>query len=110
MTKFLVTYMGSESGVQPDLISEDQRQAFMQCWADWAAANKQAIVDDGAPVGKTLLVTPDAISPTKNSIVGYTIVEADSHEAAAEIFRTHPHVAILNHPIEVMVCPPVPGM
>ena len=45
----------------------------------------------GAPLGKTKRVTSNGMADTKNEITGYTIVEADSFDAAAKIFKNHPH-------------------
>lgn len=110
MTKFLVNYMGSEAGTFQIEMTDADNQAFMQAWGDWAEQHKDQILDGGAPVGKTKRVTADGISDAKNAITGYTIVEADTHQAAANMFTTHPHVAMLKHPIEVMECPPIPDM
>lgn len=110
MTKFLVNYMGREPGQLGVDFSDVDDAAFMQAWGEWAEKYKAHILDDGAPCGKTKLVSKQGISATENAITGYTIVEADSHEAAAEMFTSHPHVAMLDLSIEVMECPPIPGM
>ena len=40
----------------------------------------------------------------------YTIVQAESHEAAAKIFENHPHFTIFpGEAIEIMECLPIPG-
>jgi len=110
MTKFLVTYMGSERGRMRIAMSDEDNQKFMQAWGDWAARHEKAIIDGGAPVGRTRLVTAKGVSDTKNAITGYTIVEAASHEEAAAMFTDHPHVRMLDLCVEVMECPPIPGM
>jgi hypothetical protein len=40
----------------------------------------------------------------------YSIVEADSHEAAAKAFEKHPHLQIPESSIEVMAINPMTGM
>lgn len=46
---------------------------------------------------------------SRGGLVAYAIVEADSHDAAVELFRGHPHLALLpGNSIEVLECPPVP--
>lgn len=110
MTKFLVNYLGAKVGTFQWEMSDAESSAFMQAWGDWAEKHKAQIVDDGAPCGKTKLVTKDGISDSKNAITGYTIVEADTHDSAAQMFSDHPHIASLGLTIEVMECPPIPGM
>ena len=44
-------------------------------------------------------------------MAAYTIVRADSHEAAADVFKDHPHFMMFpGEAIEVMECLPIPGM
>lgn len=41
----------------------------------------------------------------------YTVVQADSHEAAAKLFENHPHFMIFpGDAVEVMERLPIPGM
>ena len=68
------------------------------------------IVDQGSPVGKTKRISAQGISDTKNEIAAYTIVQADSHEAAARLFEHHPHFTIFpGDSVEIMECLPIPG-
>ncbi|HEY8539853.1 MAG TPA: hypothetical protein VIL28_13375, partial [Steroidobacteraceae bacterium] len=70
-----------------------------------------AIVDPGCPVGKTKRISNDGISDIANAIAGYTIVEAESHEAAARLFVNHPHFTIFpGEAVEVMPLMPIPGL
>lgn len=66
--------------------------------------------DKGAGVGKTKRVTAQGTSDTKNDIMLYAILEAESHEAAAKTFERHPHLQIPQSSIEVMEIHPLPGM
>ena len=46
---------------------------------------------------------------TKNEITAYTIVQAESHEAAAELFANHAHFMIFpGQSVEIMECLPLP--
>jgi hypothetical protein len=68
-----------------------------------------AIVDGGGPLGKTKRASSNGIEDTKNSMVAYVIVQAESHEAAARMFADHPHFAIFpGESVEIMECPPIP--
>lgn len=43
-------------------------------------------------------------------MAGYVIVQAESHEAAAELFERHPHFAIFpGDSVEIMECLPLPA-
>jgi hypothetical protein len=44
-------------------------------------------------------------------LTGYTIVQAESHEAAAKLFENHPHFTLLpGNSIEIIECLDIPGM
>jgi hypothetical protein len=60
--------------------------------------------------GKTKRVTSGGVSDTRNDIVLYSIIEAESHEAAAKLFEDHPHLQIPQSSIEVMEIRPMGGM
>jgi hypothetical protein len=50
------------------------------------------------------------VSDTKNEVCGYTIVEADSHEAAAELFKSSPHLTNMQGAtIDVLECMEMPA-
>jgi hypothetical protein len=112
--KFLALYIGTtdameQSGSAADIEARDQ--AGMKAWGQWMEGHMDAIADIGGPLGKTKKVGPEGISTVVNANTGYVIVWADSHEAAAEMFRDHPHFAIFpGDSVEVMECPPIPGM
>lgn len=63
-------------------------------WQDWEKRNAGSLPNLGGMVGKTLRVSKDGIGPHTNQFCGYVIVEAETIEAAAEIFRDHPHINV----------------
>jgi hypothetical protein len=79
-------------------------------WRKWMSDHMTMFVDKGAGVGKTKRVTAQGMSDTKNDIMLYAIVEAESHEGAAKIFEGHPHLQIPQSSIEVMEIHPSSGM
>ena len=80
-------------------------------WGNWVNKNKKSIVEMGAPVGETKQVDSSGISDTHNNIAAYTVVQAESHEAAARLFIEHPHFTIFpGDSVEIMECLPVPEM
>lgn len=117
MPRFLALYMGSEDApVQKtwDDLPEADRAAriakAMTAWGSWVEQHRAAIVDMGGPLGRTLLADPTGISPTRNGLAAYVIVEAPTHQEAAEMFLDHPHFSIFpGTGIEILQCLPMPG-
>ncbi|RAO75879.1 hypothetical protein [Dyella jiangningensis] len=117
MKQFLAVYLGNEASFNAsgwNALSEDARkkreQEGMQAWGKWVETHKAAIIDTGAPLGKTLRVSKDGIESTRNNLTGYTVVRADSQESAARMFEGHPHFTIFpGDSIEIVECLPMPG-
>lgn len=62
-------------------------------WEEWEKKHAASITDRGGMVGKTLRVNRDgSAAPATNTICGYLVVEAETIEAAAKIFDSHPHL------------------
>ena len=116
MKKFLAVYLGSPSGfdewkMMDEATRKQKEGAGMQAWKDWMTTNAQAVVDHGSPLGKTKRISKTGIADTRNNMGGYTIVQAESHEAAAKLFMDHPHYAHFpGDAVELMECLPIPGM
>ena len=70
-------------------------------WNAWMEAHKDVIVES-AGVGKPKRITKDGIEDGRNDIMMYSFVEAESLEAAADLFKDHPHFGIPGGWIEVM--------
>lgn len=117
MRKFMAIYVGTadaqrRSGWQD--LSEDERNkrinAGFDAWMAWGETHKSAIVENGGPLGKTKRTGPEGVSDIKNAMVGYVIVQAESHEAAANMFEGHPHFTIFpGDSVEIMECLPIPA-
>jgi hypothetical protein len=117
MKTFLAIYLGTEAAMKRagwNELDEKERKAReaagIDAWMAWGEANSAAIVDQGAPLGKTKRAAAQGISDIKNSMTGYVIVRAESHEAAAKLFINHPHFTIFpGDSVEIMECLPLPG-
>lgn len=70
-------------------------------WDRWMGAHAKMLTLTEAG-GKTKAVTASGITDTRNDIMLYSIVEAESHEAAAKAFAQHPHLTIPQSSIQVM--------
>ena len=115
MKKFLAVYTGSPAGrAEWDKLDERTRKereaAGMKAWGDWMVTHNAAVVETGGPLGKTKLANAKGVSDTRNTLVGYVVVKAESHDAAARMFINHPHFAIFpGEAVEIMECLPIPG-
>ena len=87
MSRFLVTYHGSGMPDDPALI-EQAKAAF----GSWVAGAGDAIVDPGAPVNMVTQVATEGATEAVQ-IGGYSIIQADSVDAAKAVLSSHPYVA-----------------
>lgn len=116
MKHFLAIYLGSAEALtawrsSDEKTRKEQEKAGMEAWSQWAVKNKDAIVDQGAPLGKTKRIDAHGISDIKNEMGAYTVVQAESHEDAAKLFVNHPHFMIFpGERVELMECLPMPQM
>jgi hypothetical protein len=116
MKRFLAIYIGTEAALEKsqwNKLDGEKRKAReasgMSAWMEWGRVNSAAIVDQGTPLGKTKRAAPEGIDDIKNVMVGYVIIQAESHEAAAKLFENHPHFTIFpGDSVEIMECLPLP--
>lgn len=114
--KFMAVYTGTPQAYEkwlqqfPDPDQRKARQdAGIAAWTAWNAAQGNAILDVGGPLGKTKVVSATGIKDTRNSLTGYAIVQAESQEAAAKMFLDHPHFAVFpGDAVEIMEILPIP--
>ena len=98
MTKFLVLYRADQSAVeQMTQATPEQQQAAMQAWMDWFGRAGDAVVDGGSP-----------LSGGDGTIGGYSILQAESHDALQQVLQGHPHTEVGT--LEVLEILPMPGM
>ena len=112
MKKFLVTYLAPTSVIDEWMKTEPEtrkreEEKMMGEWKKWMSDHKNVFSDTGSGVGKPKRVTKQGVADTRNDLMLYAIVEADSHEAAARIFEGHPHLQIPQASIEVMEINPL---
>lgn len=116
MKKFLAIYIGTPAALEKaqwNQMDEKKRKAReeegMKAWMQWGTKHAAAIVDQGAPLGRTKRASPEGLADIKNVMTGYVILQAESHEAAAKLFERHPHFTIFpGDSVEIMECLPLP--
>lgn len=115
MKKFLVLYLAPASVMEEwKKTPADKRKAAEETmqhdWKEWTSQHKKLFADMGAGAGKTKRVTAQGTSDSRNDVMMYSIVQADSHEAAAQSFATHPHLKIPKTSIEIVELHSLPGV
>jgi hypothetical protein len=114
---YLAVFLGSKTSPRRtawDALPEGDRRAKeqegMAAWKAWVEKHHANIVTMGGPLGKTKKVAQRGIDDTSNNLAAFTVVRADSHEAAAKLFEHHPHFAIFpGDSVEIMPVLPIPG-
>ena len=111
MKKYLAVFLGSPEKMMAWKPDEATMKQGMEAWGKWATDHKADIVDMGSPLGKTKKINKDGISDVHNELGAWTVVQAESHEAAAKMFENYPHFTIFpGDRVEVMECFPIPGL
>ncbi|MGO9751022.1 MAG: hypothetical protein ACLP8S_28230 [Solirubrobacteraceae bacterium] len=87
MAKFLVTY--HRAAMSTDGATVEQARAAIDTWL---AAAGSAVIDPGAPVRALTQLAGDEPEP-RSTIDGYSLIQADSIEAASDLLRSHPFLA-----------------
>ncbi len=83
-------FIGYHSGGMPEN-PEEHPGKFMA----WVRGLGKAAIMPGMPLGQSKMVKADGVSDEDGtSLTGFSIVEADSLEAAVEMTKTCPHLAI----------------
>ena len=110
MPKYLVLYRSSTSPAEMLAANTDeQSQAGMEQWMQWAGKAGSAIVDLGSPLSSVATVGGDI--STGDFIGGFSILEAESTDALTALLDGHPHFHTPGqNAIEVLEFLPIPGM
>lgn len=94
MTKYFVIYHAPASVMEKTKDkSPAEMQADMKPWMDWAAKIGDGLVDFGSPLGNGQKVTKDGSETSDKEVAGYSIIQADSIDAATAMLKDHPHLA-----------------
>ena len=98
MPKFIFAYHG---GGMPE--TQEAQEATMAAWGAWYESMGAAVVDGGAPVGKSSTVSQGGIAGDggSNPLSGYTVVEAADQAAACEMAKGCPMVGDGSGSVEV---------
>ncbi len=84
-----------------------QSEAMGEKMMAWMAKNEKSIVDKGLPLGKNTRLTAAGAEAVSNDLNYYTVVEAESPEDVAQMFKENPHLDIPGAYLDVMEVPHV---
>lgn len=91
MAKYMVIYTGGGGmGASPE-----EQERIMGEWGMWYGKMGAAIIDGGSPFGEAKHIAGDGVAdgPLGDMpATGYTLIEAESLEAAAAACADHPHL------------------
>ena len=90
--------------------SKEQMKEWDKSWKKWMDEHQSSFVDIGSPLGKNKRVSKDGIKDVRNELTGYSVVEADSHQEAAEIFKNNPQLEMDGSYIEITEWVEMDGM
>ncbi len=91
MPNFVFAYHG---GKKPE--SPEEGAKLMAAWKAWLAGLGEAVVNPGTPLGMSKTVSSSGVSDDggSNPLMGFSIVKADSMDAALEMAQACPHLEI----------------
>jgi hypothetical protein len=91
MPTFLITYHGG--GSMP--ASPEAREQMMAAFQAWAASAGDSMIDPGAPLGPSKVVSSDNVADgaADGRLGGYTLISADSLDDAVGVVKGHPFLA-----------------
>src|SRR4051812_30420542 len=93
MTKYVVLYHAPESVAERFArATPEEAQLGVQAWIDWADRLGPALIDAGSPLANPVTLTRAGRSDEKSTVIGMSIVQADSMEAALALVEDHHHL------------------
>jgi hypothetical protein len=111
--KYMVLYRSSVPASEQMGSDPEAAQAGMALWMNWAGRVGGAMADMGSPLGSVATITASGSTADISSplIGGFSVLEADSVDAAKKLLDDHPHFhAPGDRSIEVLEFLPIPGM
>jgi hypothetical protein len=114
---WLAIFLGSKNNprmtewmARPETDRKAKEQKGIAAWKAWVEKHEASIVNVGGPLGRTMRVSRSGIEAVANELGAFTVVRAESHEAAARLFENHPHFTIFpGEAVEVMPILTIPG-
>lgn len=89
MNNYVFTYYN-----EPAFKNKEEGANYMKKWLEWTDSLGKALVNPGVPLNKAKTVSSDGVSDnnSSNRLTGYSVVQAESMEAATEMAKKCPHL------------------
>lgn len=97
MKKYIVLYHAPASFKKKmkNCSSEEHREMEKE-WMHWMKKCGEGLVDMGAPLGGGMKITKKGSEPSRENVVGYSILKAENMRAAKKMLKNHPHLKWAN--------------
>jgi hypothetical protein len=91
MPTFLITYHGGDGPPA----SPEAREQMMAAFQAWAASTGKSMIDPGAPLGLSKVVTSGSVTDgaADGRLGGYTVLSADDMDSAVGLVQGHPFLS-----------------
>lgn len=91
MSNYIIAYHGGKKPESPEAGAE-----HMAKWKAWIGNLGDAVVNPGTPLGKSKMVSAAGVSDDAGdqALTGFSVVEADSIEAALDMAKACPFLDI----------------
>lgn len=90
----------------PEAERKAQEAKFKGEWDAWMSAHKDTVLNTIA-LGKNKRVSAGGVADARNSMMLSSYIQAESAEAAAELFKDHPHLSMPGATIDIMEARPM---
>lgn len=89
MSNYVFTYYG-----EPKFQNPEEGTKYMEKWGAWVSSLGKTLVNPGVPFGKSKTVSSSGVSDDagSNRVTGFSIVEANSMDAAIKLAKGCPHL------------------
>lgn len=111
MKKFILLYHAPKGMMDMAAqVSPEEAKKGMESWMEWAKKCGSGMVDLGTPLGNAHKVTKTDHGTSESTVVGYSVLQAESWEKLQEMVMEHPHLQWGEGcEVEVHECLPLPG-
>ena len=92
MKKFIVLYHAPASWEKAKDASPKDMKKGMEEWMKWAKKCGKGLVDFGSPLGNAHKMSKNSHGLSKSSVIGYSILQADSWDEVKKMIKEHPHL------------------
>ncbi len=103
----MLLYMAPVAAEVQMNVSPEEMKKGMEPWLAWYNKHGKAIIDQGAPLGKSECVDTKGSVKGQTQVTGYTIMEAKDLDTAKKLVADHPHLMMPKASIEILEIMPM---